>query len=359
MTSKSQKLKIGIIGCGFSQNFIAIYKQHPNVEYVGICDANPQRLADVGDRFDIGHRHNCLDDMLIDGGYDAIQIMTPIHMHTEQTVAVLNAGIHCACAVTMATSIEDMRTIAAAQQQSGKKYMMLEPNAYWDEVLYVKTLLDRGEMGRIQLLRGMQSYNLNTHPPYWLGFPPMHYISHAIAPLIEVAGKCATHVHCYGSGYMQEEFQKTYGNPYPSESAIFRMDGGEIAAEVTITFFDTAVQGREGFDAYGEKASFKWREFAGEKHGLIRLDDDLTCHADRIDIPTSLDGMPEELYNYMFKGSACAAFARLTHEFITSIIEDREPYINAEKAFSYVAPGLCAHESAINNGKEVIIPTLY
>ncbi|HRJ73263.1 MAG TPA: Gfo/Idh/MocA family oxidoreductase, partial [Terrimicrobiaceae bacterium] len=199
---KPQKLKIGILGCGFSHFFLPAYLAHPNVACVGLGDANPGKLAWMGDQFGISRRHANLEEML-ESDYDAIHIMTPVPLHAEQTLAVLRAGKHCACAVPMATSIEDMRRIAEAQRASGRKYMMFEPNAYWDEVLYVKQLLASGGMGRLQFLRGLQHYNLNTHPRYWQGFPPMHYISHAIAPLLEIAETRAASVHCLGSGEMR------------------------------------------------------------------------------------------------------------------------------------------------------------
>jgi len=354
---KNEKLNIGILGCGFTGFFLPAYLCHPNIECVGLGDANAEKLTWLGDMFGISRRHASLEDML-EADYDAIHIMTPIHLHAQQTIAVLRSGKHCACAVPMATSLEDMRTIAAVQRDTGKKYMMFEPNACLDEVIFVKNLIASGEMGRLQFLRGLQHYNLNTHPVYWQGFPPMHYISHAIAPLLEIAGRRAASVRCLGSGGMRKDFERRFGNPFPIETAIFSIADSDVAAEVTIIFFETAVQGREGFDAYGEKVSFKWREFADDKHGLIRLGPK-GCEVSRIDVPASTGGAPPELAEFMRQGSPQAAFARLIHEFLMSIIQNREPHLGPERAFAFVAPGLCAHESGVNGGTTVNIPELH
>jgi hypothetical protein len=45
------------------------------------------------------------------------------------------------------------------------------------------------------------------------------------------------------------------------------------------------------------------------------------------------------------------------HEFVRSIVEQRKPAIDAVTAAHWTAAGICAHESAMNGGKEVIIPS--
>ncbi|MBL8028096.1 MAG: gfo/Idh/MocA family oxidoreductase, partial [Fibrobacteres bacterium] len=47
----------------------------------------------------------------------------------------------------------------------------------------------------------------------------------------------------------------------------------------------------------------------------------------------------------------------LVHEFIRSIVEKRKPWIDAVTAANWTAAGICAHESAMKNGKAVRIPS--
>ncbi|HBM80617.1 MAG TPA: oxidoreductase, partial [Clostridiaceae bacterium] len=44
-------------------------------------------------------------------------------------------------------------------------------------------------------------------------------------------------------------------------------------------------------------------------------------------------------------------------EFVRSIVEDRRPWIDAVTAANWTAAGICAHESAMHGGDEVIIPS--
>lgn len=49
----SEIIRVAVVGLGFGAEFVPIYLDHPNVEGVAICDADPVRLRAVGDRFNI------------------------------------------------------------------------------------------------------------------------------------------------------------------------------------------------------------------------------------------------------------------------------------------------------------------
>jgi hypothetical protein len=46
----------------------------------------------------------------------------------------------------------------------------------------------------------------------------------------------------------------------------------------------------------------------------------------------------------------------LTHEFITAILEDREPLVNIHEALAMTIPGIVAHQSALKGGERLKIP---
>ncbi|HEY3290216.1 MAG TPA: gfo/Idh/MocA family oxidoreductase, partial [Anaerolineae bacterium] len=47
----------------------------------------------------------------------------------------------------------------------------------------------------------------------------------------------------------------------------------------------------------------------------------------------------------------------LVHEFISSIVERRKPLIDAVTAANWTAAGICAHESAMQGGAEITVPS--
>jgi len=215
-------------------------------------------------------------------------------------------------------------------------------------------------MGRIQFMRGLESYFLNNHPqPYWRGMPPMHYISHALAPLLVIADTRTVSVRCLGTGWMREEFRRVHGNPFPIETALLELALPGVVAEITIHFFETAVVPREGFDVFGEKLTFKWREFPDERHAVIHLVNprgyfSKEVLAERIDVPQ----LPESLSDTLkiLCRTDPLRFCGLAHEFVRSILENRESVLGGERAFDIIAPGICAHESAMKNADRVEVP---
>jgi hypothetical protein len=46
----------------------------------------------------------------------------------------------------------------------------------------------------------------------------------------------------------------------------------------------------------------------------------------------------------------------ITHEFVDSIINNRQPEVNIYEALAYTAPGIIAHASALKNGEYMKIP---
>ena len=219
-----KKINVALAGLGFGAEFVPIYLHHPWVESLTICDPDAEVLQSVGDRFEVDKRVSELDEVLSDENIDAVHLVTPIPVHAEQTVAVLNASKHCACTVPMATSIKDLNAIVAAQRESGKVYMGMETAVYTQRFLHVREMIKNGEIGRIQFLRGAHYQDMEYWPPYWMGLPPMHYATHAVAPVLALAGANARAVHCFGSGVMRPELHRQYDNPYPIETAIFELD---------------------------------------------------------------------------------------------------------------------------------------
>jgi predicted dehydrogenase len=256
---------------------VPIYQRHPDVGAVGVCDLDPQRLAQVGDQHRVQRRFSSLDEVLAAGQWDAVHLVTPVPLHVEQSLAVLRAGLHCACAVPAGTSLEGLRALVAAQRESGRAYMMMETAVYTREFLFVKALYEGGALGRVQFLRGAHYQDMDGWPPYWAGLPPMHYATHALGPLLHLTGARAVAVHAMGSGQMRAALHGQYDNPFPIETATFRLQGPGVegvAAEVTRSLFETAVSFKESFDVYGDRASFLWRQVPDDPHALILFEDD-------------------------------------------------------------------------------------
>ncbi len=100
-----KKINIAIVGLGFGAEFIPIYQKHPLANMYAICQRDEAKLNAIGDAFGIEKRYSNYDDLLKDPDVDAVHINTPIQRHEEKTINALNAGIHVACTVPLATTV--------------------------------------------------------------------------------------------------------------------------------------------------------------------------------------------------------------------------------------------------------------
>lgn len=374
-----KKINVGLVGLGFGAEFAPIFLHHPQVESLTICDSDAKVLEFVGDRFQAANRVTDLGQILDNDDIDAVHLVSPIPLHAEQTIAVLRAGKHCACTVPMATSIEDLNAILAAQRESGKIYMGMETAVYTRRFMYAQQMLKNGEIGRIQFLRGAHYQDMEHWPPYWMGLPPMHYATHAVSPVLALAETQARAVHCFGSGLMRPELRQQYGNPFPIETAIFELDHEpSLAAEITRSLFHTARGYTESFNLYGEKATFEWEQIEEEAPVVFRMTPAATAYGrgneitfERVNAPDRQDLLPKEIARFTQRGvydetNAHLSFLQggghggshphLVHEFVSSIVEERQPWPDAVTTASWTAAGICAHESAMNGGKRIEIP---
>jgi len=362
-----KKINIAIIGLGFGAEFIPIYQNHPNTNLYAICRRDKEKLDQTGDVFGIKVRYTDYQELLKDENIDAVHINTPIHLHARQSVEGLRAGKHVACTVPMATTIDECHEIVKAQKASGKKYMMMETTVYSREFLYVKEMLETGELGKIQFLRAAHHQEMAGWPGYWEGLPPMHYATHCVGPCLALAKREAEYISCLGSGKIDDELIEKYNSPFAIETCHIKLKDSDLSAEITRSLFNTAREYVESFDVYGSKKSYEWQQTAQENPVVFTGED-----AARVSVPDYAHLLPEGIRPFTTKGvydleenehlsfkqgsGHGGSHPHLAHEFIKSIVDDREPFPNAPQSANWTSIGILAHESAMQGGIKKVLP---
>ncbi|NEE01035.1 Gfo/Idh/MocA family protein [Phytoactinopolyspora halotolerans] len=362
----THKVRMAIAGLGFGAEFIPIYQAHPDAELVAVCQRSEAALNKLADQFEISGRYTSYDAMLQDPQIDAVHINTPIPDHAEHTIAALRAGKHVACTVPMATTLDECRAIVDAVGESGKKYMMMETVVYSREFLHVQDLVHNGTIGRIQFLRGAHYQEMAGWPGYWEGLPPMHYATHAVSPVLTLAGSLAESVVCIGSGRIAPDLAGKYGSPFAVESALLTLADSPVGAEIARSLFETAHEYVESFTVFGDRATFEWEQTQGSGHvlhvGEVPKNVEIPDFADRLPAeiaPFTTRGVYDdenEHLSFIQGGGHGGSHPHLAHEFVRSIVEDRAPAIDHVTAANWTSVGICAHESAMNDGARVTIP---
>jgi predicted dehydrogenase len=369
---QSQKINVAIVGLGFGAEFIPIYQRHPQANLYAVCQRNKQKLEETATAFGIGKTYTDYDELLKDPSVDAVHINTPIPDHAIQSLKALRAGKHVACTVPMATTVEECRLIVEAVKETGLTYMMMETVVYAREFLFIKSLYDNGELGKLQFLKASHQQDMDGWPNYWPGLPPMYYATHCVGPVLGLTRSEAEYVSCFGSGTVREELQQHYHSTFAIESTHIKFRNSDLSAHVYRSLFDTARQYRESFEVYGSKKSVEWPLIEGKPlvvHTAKLPEPEI---AQEVTAPDFAQLLPAEIQRFTTRGvydtdeHRHLSFAQgaghggshphLVHEFITALMDKREPFPNARQSANITCVGILAHESALKGGELIALP---
>ncbi|MDA1273606.1 MAG: Gfo/Idh/MocA family oxidoreductase [Verrucomicrobia bacterium] len=366
------RINVAIVGLGFGAEFIPIYQRHPNANLYAICQRSQTKLDAIGDAFGVEKRYAKFDQLLQDPNVDVVHINTPIPDHGPQSIKALKAGKHVACTVPMATSIDECRTIVELVKKTGLKYMMMETVVYAREFLYIKEMYEKGELGKIQFLQASHQQDMDGWPNYWPGLPPMWYATHCVGPVCALTRATAEYVSCFGSGTIRKGLIGKYNSPFAVETTHIKFKNSDLAARIYRSLFDVARQYRESIDVFGSKRSFEWSLVEHEPH--ILHTGKLPEHKipKKVKVPDYAKLLPKPIRPFTTKGvydlgkkthlsftqgaGHGGSHPHLAHEFISALIDDREPFPNARESANWTCVGLCAHQSALKGGAIVKLP---
>jgi len=140
-------IQLGICGVGaFAQHFIPLFKHHPGVDRVVLSDLDVDKLAANAAKHGIPDTCPSLD-ALCEMDIDAIAIITQHHLHGPQALQALHAGKHVYSAVPSAITIDEMRALVRAVEETGKVYMIGETSYYYPCAIYCRDRFQKGDFG--------------------------------------------------------------------------------------------------------------------------------------------------------------------------------------------------------------------
>jgi hypothetical protein len=196
----------------------------------------------------------------------------------------------------------------------------------------------------------------------------MHYATHVVSPLMAMVNGMADYVSCFGSGTINDECARRSGSKFAVESCHIKIKDSDLAAHIWRFLWDTARQYRESVDVYGSKKSFEWQLITGENPVLHTAKKPEPEIAERVEVPDYAHRLPEPIRkftkgivdedhrSFIQGGGHGGSHPHLVNEFVTALLEDRDPFPNVEQSANWTAVGICAHQSALKGGEIVYVP---
>src|SRR6185312_13232759 len=108
------RVRLGVLGAGNIADLnVAGYLEHPDCDVIAVCDRNGAKAAAAARRWGVPHSTAELSELLA-MDLDAVEILTPTHLHAEHTIAALAAGLHVSVQKPVANSVGESRLMEAA-----------------------------------------------------------------------------------------------------------------------------------------------------------------------------------------------------------------------------------------------------
>jgi hypothetical protein len=184
--------------------------------------------------------------------------------------------------------------------------------------------------------------------------------------LLGITGERLVEVSCHGWGDDDPILKdNAYKNPFWNETALFRTNRGN-SMRVAV-WWRGAQKGGERARYYGDRMSFYQADPAG-LGGPVIVRAKATAEKDsggfsrsaqvveRYAAPAwwKTDLLPEPLrHDSGHEGSHCF----ITHEFVDCLVKGRKPLVDVYAAVAFTAPGMIAHQSALQGGATLKVPS--
>lgn len=161
-------IKIGIVGLGRigKVHLFNIQQLISGASVIAACSRSEKSL-EYAKKHSVKGLFTSFDDMLSEGGIDAVIIASPTALHFEHLKLAIAAGKHIFCEKPIDLSIENVKEIKNLLDANPVKFMVGFNRRYDPNVLKIKKELNEGRLG------APQSVKIISRDP---GPPPMEYI---------------------------------------------------------------------------------------------------------------------------------------------------------------------------------------
>ncbi len=158
------KVRLGVVGAGnIAVMNVRGYLDDPRCEVAAVCDTNEEVGRLAAKEWDATYYAD-LNAMLSDPSLDAVEVLTPTHLHLDHVLAALEAGKHVSVQKPVANTIEDARAMEAAAERAGRTLRISECFVHYPPLELAKRLVTDGAIGKPTSLRIRTLVGQTTSP---------------------------------------------------------------------------------------------------------------------------------------------------------------------------------------------------
>lgn len=390
---RKEKIRIGFVGCGqFCRGFVPLFRDHPAVGYVAVCDKFPERAKDYKEKFNANKIFDTFDEMIASDEINTVAIFTQRDTHGDMAVKALKAGKHVYSAVPMSLKIEDIAEIVRLVKETGLTYSMGETGIYRPAAIYCRQKYATGDMGDMVYAESQYSHDMKrlynvfkyTEGEKWkmmAGLPPMLYPTHSTSMILSACGAHAVKVAAFG--YEDKMDPDIFGkgmnywdNPFSNTTMLLKLSNGAIARVSENRRYgwhipETFINSFNGTKGSYECSLMQHSYLQMDEEGKVQYTDvsdllnpiELTKHKGEADfLQKATNGfwssgeapiqlikrLPKEFEQHMTGHAGTHKF--MVDDFCQAYVTGKLSPTNAWQAARYNIPGLTAHQSAMQGG---------
>lgn len=147
-------IRAGIIGLGVGEAHLRSYQSIPGCEVVAICDIDPARLKEIGDRYDVGGRSTDFRAVTEHPDIDVVSICSYDDAHAAQLVSALDHGKHVMVEKPFVLHRHEAEQVLRSFERAGRfmtSNLILRQSPRFKAV---KRMIEAGEFGDIFHVEG-------------------------------------------------------------------------------------------------------------------------------------------------------------------------------------------------------------
>lgn len=390
-------ITVAIIGCGaFAKNFVNLFKSHPYVKKVYVCDVVRQRAEEYGKKFNV-EIIDSFDEVLKNKEVNAVANFTQRHLHGDITIRSLKAGKHVYSAVPMAATVDECCEITRLVKETGLTYVIGETCYYYPCAMYCREAFREGKFGEFSYGASQYYHHINDisygKRAAERGMPPLLYPTHSTAMIISAVDAYAEKVSCFGRRETSGDaaFKKSgneWGNEFINQHVMMQLSNGGLARVSEARGFGYGKPSSYISGLYGTKGSYEFsnaqhllieKELASEKEKLYLTD--VSDYVNPCDMTANkaTENFKEKVANGLWQWDSFAPVQQkekerlpieykglenghmashqfLIDDFCTAVFNDKMPTLNAWFAARCNIPGLIAIASAQKDGEVLSVP---